>query len=111
MPHCIIEYSNDLDETKGIVKMVKMINQKLIDSEIFEKKTIKTRAVPISTYLVGGEKKSFIHTAVKLLKGRSDKQKGILSKNILNCLSNQYPLVRDISVEIIDINPNCYSKN
>lgn len=111
MPHCVIEYSNDLDKKKEIIQTVEMINQNLVDSKLFDKKTIKIRAIPISTYLIGGEKISFIHTTIRLLKGRTDKQKEVLSKKILNTLSNKYHLVENISVEIIDINPNCYAKN
>jgi 5-carboxymethyl-2-hydroxymuconate isomerase len=111
MPHCVIEYSNDLEEKDEMIKTVEMINRNLVDSELFDKKTIKTRAISISTYLIGDEKIPFIHTTIRLLKGRTNKQKKILSKNILNTLSNKYHLLKDISVEVIDINPNCYSKN
>jgi len=111
MPHCVIEYSIDLEKKDRTLKTVQMINQNLIDSELFDNKTIKARAIPISTHLIGGEQIPFIHTTIRLLEGRTDKQKEVLSKNILNALSKEYHLVDNISVEIIDINPNCYSKN
>ncbi|MCG1034786.1 5-carboxymethyl-2-hydroxymuconate Delta-isomerase [Polaribacter sargassicola] len=110
MPHCIIEYSNDLETRNKISKTVKVVNQELINSELFDNTTIKTRALPIKEYLVGGKKTSFIHTTIKSLQGRTDSQKKILSNKILNVLSVEYTFVKNISVEIIDINPNTYSK-
>lgn len=49
MPHCVIEYSNDLEKNDKTTETVQMENQKLIDSELFDNKTIKTRAISIST--------------------------------------------------------------
>lgn len=110
MPHCILEYSNDLDNNEGILKTVQMVNQSLIDSELFDNSTIKIRAMPISTYIIGGLQVPFIHTTMRLLAGRTDTQKQVLSRSMLNVLTKEYNLVKDISVEISDINPNCYSK-
>lgn len=111
MPHCIIEYSTDLDEKDDLIKTVEMVNQNLVDSKLFEEKTIKTRAIPVSTFLVGGEKVSFLHATIRLLEGRTDKQKATLSKGILKTFTKKYPLIKNISVEVVDINPNCYAKN
>ena len=90
---------------------IQLINQKLINSELFDHKTIKTRTTPVSTYSVDGEKVPFIHATIRLLGGRTDKAKKQLSKSVLNLLSQKYKLVKNISVEVIDINPNFYSKN
>ena len=109
MPHCVIEYSNELDN--NISEMIQIVNQKLIESDLFDNKTIKTRAIPVSAYLVGGKRIPFIHTTIRLLEGRKDRTKQQLSKNVLNLLSKKYKSVKDISVEVIDINKNFYSKN
>ena len=111
MPHCVIEYSNDLEKNNDMFNMVQMVNQKLIDSELFDNKTIKTRAIPVSKYLIGGEISPFIHTTIRLLEGRTEKTKEQLSNNVLNLLSEKYKLVKNISVEVIDINKKFYSKN
>ena len=111
MPHCVIEYSNELEKNNDMFEMVLIVNQELIDSKLFDNKTIKTRAVPISTYLIGGEKIPFIHTTIRLLKGRTDEVKEKLSNNVLNLLSEKYKLVKNISVEVLDINEKFYSKN
>ena len=111
MPHCVLEYSDDLENKEAILKTVQIVYQNLVDSELFDNKTIKTRAIPISTYVIGGIQVSFIHATIRLLEDRTDKQKQILSKSVLNVLSKEYNLVKDISVEVIDINPNCYAKN
>ncbi len=102
MPHCIIEYSDDLDNKQDIIKTVKAINTAIENSELFDNKTIKTRALPIHTYLVGGIKKPFVHITVKILEGRTDSQKQQLSNRTLQCITAKYD-IEDISVEIVEL--------
>lgn len=111
MPHCVIEYSSDLEENDKMFETVKIVNQQLVDSKLFDNRTIKSRALPISVYLTGGERVPFIHTTIRLLEGRTDREKEDLSKKVLQALFRKYKVVKDISVEVIDINKTSYSKN
>ncbi len=110
MPHCIIEYSDDLENKQDIIETVKAINTAIENSELFDNKTIKTRALPIHAYLVGGIKKPFIHITVKILEGRTDSQKQQLSNRLLQCMTTKYD-IEDISVEIVELDINSYAKN
>ena len=109
MPHCIIEYSSDLEN--GIVStVIQTINEILIASDLFDPRTIKVRALPFSKYLTGGETKSFVHVTLKLLSGRTEELRSQLSQDILDLLINTFKSVEKISVDIVEMNRNCYKK-
>ncbi len=110
MPHCIIEYSNDLEQTDKILLVLEMVNESMVSSGLFNVDSIKVRAIPVSKYLIGGKTVPFIHATVRLLAGRTDEQKHILSQAILDTISKQFHSIDNITVDVIDINPNCYSK-
>ena len=107
MPHCIIEFSNDLNTR--IKETVKTVTVDIENSGLFDKRTIKTRAIPINDYLVGGTEESFIHVTVKMLEGRSGVQKKELSQRILSSVMKLYD-IENISVEIMDLHTYSYSK-
>ncbi|WP_109829754.1 5-carboxymethyl-2-hydroxymuconate Delta-isomerase [Reichenbachiella versicolor] len=109
MPHCIIEYSSDLDNNERIKETVQIVTRDLEDSGLFDKSSIKTRAIPYAVYLVGGEEKSFVHLTIKILNGRSYCQKKELSSRLLNTLIGQFD-IENITVEVTEIDKNTYSK-
>jgi len=110
MPHCIIEYAVEFNEQNNTKELVEIINKDIIASNLFDNSTIKTRAIPVSDYLVGGKQKLFIHITIKLLKGRSVSQKQLLGTKILKTISEKYNSINDISIEVIDINQDFYFK-
>ena len=107
MPHCIIEFSNDLNTQ--IKETVKIVTTDIENSGLFNRRTIKTRAIPIDNYLVGGIEESFIHITVKMLEGRNNVQKKELSQCILRSVMKLYD-IENISVEIMDLHTYSYSK-
>lgn len=110
MPHCIIEYSIDLEQENDFKEVTKLINKTIEDSNLFDNKTIKTRTFVSSNYLIGGLSKSFIHITVKLLEGRTKEQKQTLATELLKTASEIFKSTNDITVEITDLNPNFYFK-
>jgi 5-carboxymethyl-2-hydroxymuconate isomerase len=110
MPHCIIEYPVNLEKETNFKKVVLQINQAIVNSDLFDNTTIKTRAIPIANYLIGGLQKPFIHITVKLLQGRTKDQKQTLAKELLKTTSKIFKIIDDVSVEIIELNPDYYFK-
>lgn len=110
MPHCIIEYATELEKQYDIKDIIETVNQDIVASELFDDSTIKTRAIASTIYLVGGKQRLFIHTTIKLLAGRTTKQKQMLAKKVLKTLSNKLNIVNDITVEITELNPDFYFK-
>ena len=110
MPHCVIEYSSNLEQTNNISLLVQSIHEVLVNSELFDIGSIKVRATPFSFYLIGESIIPFIHSTVRLLAGRTDQQKKVLSQKILETIFKKFVTVENITVDILDINPNTYGK-
>ena len=110
MPHCIIEYSNDLTSKLDIKQLVNTVFTGAVNSQLFTASHIKTRAIPFDEYLVGEHKTSFIHITVKLLSGRISEQRKMLSESIIIELKNIVLPPVSISVEVVDMEKESYSK-
>ena len=87
MPHCIIEYSKDLEKDVKPNDLMECVHQGALKSQLFNVDDIRIRAIPFDYYLIGGIKKSFIHTTIKIFSGRSDEQCKNLSSLVLSELN------------------------
>ena len=110
MPHCIIEYSKDLNETVNIEELVNTVFNGAVNSELFSSSHIKTRALTYNHYLVGETKTNFIHITVKLLTGRNSDQRKLLSDSIISELKKMTLPPISISVEVVDMEKESYVK-
>ena len=113
MPHCIIEYAKEIEShVKGIINAS---YSGLSHSNLFAENDIKIRAMPFEHYLKGGSiindsHSSFVHIRIHILSGRSAKEKSDLSHAILNSVSLANDDIKNISVEIINIDNPSYAK-
>ncbi len=71
MPHCIVEYSKDLESQVAPTKLVETVHQGALASGLFEASHIKTRAVAYDYFQIGTEKSDFIHVTIRLHQGRT----------------------------------------
>lgn len=110
MPHCIIEYSGNLDSSLQAGELVKAVNDGVIQSGLFKEKTIKTRAKAYTSYSVGGELKDFVHVDIHIFSGRSPEKRRALSSTVLDKLEAAIPDVDDITVNIIEDDKQAYAK-
>ncbi len=109
MPHCIIEYSDDL-EGKPLVEAV---HQSALDSGLFSSlgSDIKVRAMPYSHYKTGSIEISFVHVTLKILSGRTGEQKSSLTEKVLKQLKALNFIGCSLSVEVVDIDTASYAKS
>ena len=110
MPHCIIEYAKELEQSLDLDELLLGVHQTVVESQLFEKQSIKIRAIAYEHYLTGGDKKPFIHVTLKILFGRSHQQKKDLTQLVLDKLSSVLPPPISLSVEVIDIEKVSYKK-
>ncbi len=108
MPHCIIEHSSSIE--------VEDLNQKVflgaLESRLFETdgRDIKVRSIAYEHYQTGTAKDAFIHVTLRILCGRSDSDKELLSSSVMSKLES-IPLVNaSITIEVVDIDRNSYRK-
>ncbi|WP_226665025.1 5-carboxymethyl-2-hydroxymuconate Delta-isomerase [Microbulbifer aggregans] len=114
MPHLVIEYSQQLEDTLSIANLVTNGQQAMCDTGLFTPSAIKTRALPYRDFVLGDSRESgaggFIHAEVRILEGRTTEQKEALSAAIFTSLCEAAPEVAEVSVEVRDMDKASYSK-
>lgn len=110
MPHCIIEYTRDLEKTVDIKNLVDVAFESIYQSGLFKRTVIKARAYPVDYYKSGLEGDDHIHLTVKILPGRTDEQKKALTDIIIENLEPIVGNVKSTSVEVVDLHGPSYNK-
>lgn len=116
MPHLTLEYTSNLtafDPARALLAL----NHTLVASEQFQENDIKSRALPLHTFLVGSGTTdyAFVHVKLAMLSGRPAQTKSELSNALLRVLrgvckdSGHLPL--KMTVEIVDLDRACYAKD
>jgi len=115
MPHLIMEYTRNLDAEK-VAPTLMALNRQLVDSGQFDEVDIKSRAVPLDSFLVGTvpENRAFVHVKLSILSGRTDQVKRGLSDGLLAVLQQAYADERalhvQLCVEVQEIDKGSYAK-
>ena len=108
VPHCIIEHSSTINGND----LLPLVFQGALNACLFENdgSDIKVRALPFHDYQTGRSKLDFIHVVIKILSGRGASDKQNLSKLVLEQISLLNLKNCSITVEVIDMDKNSYSK-
>lgn len=110
MPHCIIDYSQDVGLRVDIDKLIEAVHLGAMDSGLFPEYDIRTRAIEFAQHRTGQTTDSFVHVAVHLLDGRSDEQKISLSEGVLARIEPLLAGIVSVGVEICDMHRASYRK-
>lgn len=110
MPHCIIEYSNEIEKYVKPTQLTNAVYQGALKSNLFKDEDIKTRSIAFENYQSGSVKKAFVHVTVKILSGRNPEQKKSLSSLILLQLRTiEFPSTL-LTVEVVEIEKESYAR-
>ncbi|SEQ47715.1 5-carboxymethyl-2-hydroxymuconate isomerase [Amphritea atlantica] len=110
MPHCIIEFSETLIPRLPPAKLVQIVYEGALRSGLFEAADIKTRALAYDHFLTGPSPADFIHVTLRILSGRTDEQKQLLSSTVLKGLTDCNLAGISLTVEVEDIHSSSYAK-
>ncbi len=110
MPHCILEYSQNLEQEVPPVDMLEAIKEACITSNLFSVEDIKLRSVPYKSFMTAGQEDAFIHVMLRVLSGRTPEQKKHLSHLILEALIKFSLKDVSFSVEVCDMDRDTYAK-
>jgi len=112
MPHCIIEFSNTLKRQFDIETLMSKVTEGSLTSGLFEAKDVKTRAIGFDYFQSAGksEHADFIHVEVKLLAGRNQLQRKLLSKSVLDAILTLDLNKVSVTIEVNDIDTPSYAK-
>ncbi|MDC0610091.1 5-carboxymethyl-2-hydroxymuconate Delta-isomerase [Vibrio sp.] len=112
MPNLIMEYTNSVDERSNVQLLLEELHQGMMDSELFEISSIKSRAIRLNQWLIGEhqDREDFIHVTVELLKGRTDEEKGRLAEKLIQILAKNAVHIESLTVNIRDMEPLYFRK-
>ncbi len=108
MPHCVIEHSKNLDSEL----ILPLVYSGALNSNLFDPSgiDIKVRAITYDSYLTGKNKSDFIHVTLKILSGRNNEKKQMLSRSVLEQLEKIGLEKCSITIEVVDIDRDSYAK-
>ncbi|MBU1712985.1 MAG: 5-carboxymethyl-2-hydroxymuconate Delta-isomerase [Proteobacteria bacterium] len=110
MPHCIIEYSNEIEKFVKPIQLTNAVYQGALKSGLFKDDDIKTRSIAFDSYQSGSLRKAFVHVTVKIFSGRNLEQKKTLSELIISQLKTiDFPSTL-LTVEVVEIEKESYAK-
>jgi 5-carboxymethyl-2-hydroxymuconate isomerase len=110
MPHCIVDHSLSIESEVDLRAAINSIHQSMLASDLFVEPAIKVRLNAYVDYSVGGEVIPFAACIIRLLSGRTIEQKQDLSKRIFSTLQQAFGAACSCSVEIVDMENDCYTK-
>ena len=110
MPHCIIEYSKTLNTRVEPGKLVEVVHESVLESGLFEANHIRVRAAAYEDHVIGYAVNDFIHVTLRILSGRNQQQKKELTERVLAALEMIGLTSISITVEVIDIDRETYSR-
>ena len=117
MPHCILEYTDNITDRPNWPVIFKEIHAVLIATGEWHSADIKSRAIELTNHYIGNgaPRQAFVSLAIQILSGRSDNLKKSISENCLKVLSMHFPRTLDelqtsITVQIVDIHEPSYCR-
>jgi len=110
MPHFVIEYSRDVENSYDINKVMQIAFDSGVQSGVMQAADIKVRARPYDYYRLLNDGDSFLHVGVFLLDGRTDEQKEHVALILRENLSVYLADVTSVTVDIRDMNRQAYKK-
>ena len=110
MPHLILDYSANLDDTLEPQRMVETVHEAAIESGLFPRAGARTRAVRQECYRVadGNPENAFVHLIARVGRGRSEAELQAAGDHIFAALTEFLdPLYSSrrlaISMEFVEI--------
>ena len=118
MPHCILEYSDNLPDAPDLRALLGRIHDVLVKSGGFSRDLIKSRAYEATAHYVsdGDSERGFVALAIHVLDGRDDANKAALAEQVLPLLVAAYPASVELgkvelSVRVVDFQRASYRKH
>lgn len=108
MPHFIIDCSVNILKLKEPETIIKEVYDVAKSTELFNPHEIKVRIHTYEYYNTGNTKDDFIHVFANIMEGRTNTQKSDLLKKIVRKLTNLFPDVPVISMNIRDFEKATY---
>ncbi len=111
MPHCIIEYTRDIEQEVDIKHLLDVAFDAVNSAGLFDRASIKARAIGYDMYRSGQSRNDYIHIDLKILSGRTPEQKKALSDHMIDTISPHIGRTKSFTVDVIDMDIVAYGKS
>jgi len=108
MPHFVVDCSQEILSVHSEQEIIVQLHIVANKSKLFEENDIKVRVNPFKTYLVGNQKQDFIHVFSHIMQGRTTEQKATLSNTVVTKLSEMFPQVSNIAMNVSEFEKSTY---
>jgi 5-carboxymethyl-2-hydroxymuconate isomerase len=112
MPHCELEYSDNVLDKPDNHTILKAIHNVLVETKSFSLNDIKSRVIVHHHYLIGDgmQDRAFVALKISVLSGKDETIKKRISENCIEILKDFFPksvekLKLSITVQIIIVLP------
>jgi len=110
MPHCLIEYSQNLTQQQPVQNLLEAVFDGVGKSGLFDRSHIRVRAMAFADFLLVSSDQAFVHVTIRLHQGRSPEQRKQLSAEVLQALLTLHFNHTSITVETVEMDTASYSK-
>ena len=92
MPHCILEYSSNINGKVNLKKLLHDINTMLDGTGVFNLMDVKSRAIEHDHYVVGDgdTNRAFVALTINIFSGRPDDVKVNIAESALQLLKDAF---------------------
>jgi 5-carboxymethyl-2-hydroxymuconate isomerase len=108
MPHFVVDCSQEILSTHSEQEIIVKLHMLANESKLFDENDIKVRVNSFTTYSVGNQKQNFIHVFSHIMQGRTTEQKAQLSKTFVTKLSEMFPQVSNIAMNVSEFEKATY---
>jgi len=108
MPHFVVDCSESILSIHDEETINEQIHIIANLTGLFEENDIKVRVNPFRTFIVGNKKEDFIHVFSNIMEGRTTEQKSELSKAVVQKLTEMFPTVPNIAMNVRDFEKATY---
>jgi 5-carboxymethyl-2-hydroxymuconate isomerase len=109
MPHFIIDCSENIIQQKSPDEIMQAVYDVAEATGLFAPNDIKVRLRPYQYFKLGVGKKDFIHISGNIMEGRSAEQRANLSRKVIERLSEMFPDISILSINIGEFEQATYS--
>ncbi len=117
MPHCILEYSNNISEQPNHSLILSQIHNALFSTGLFDFNDIKSRIIVHNEFYIGdgNTERAFVSLAVEILSGKDEDTKKRIAEDCLKVLETNFQdsikaMKFSLTVQIREIDKVSYSR-
>lgn len=109
MPHFVIECSKNVLAQQPADVIMNTVYDAAVATGLFADNDVKVRINSYEQYQLGQGKDSFLHIFASIMGGRTQEQKTLLSKSVIQKLASLFADISFLSMNVSEFDPATYA--